>query len=225
MWASEKIHSPGLPADIESFLDLIPENEYCSVRVRRNDWVKNKIEIWRSYLALFNHASKSIVIVCSYFLPGWELLKRLKRAVSRGVEVKIILTHISDVRIAKFAERYLYFWMLKNNIQIYEYQPTVLHAKLAIIDGHWVTIGSYNINNISARASIEINLEVRNKIFAQNAQKQMETIITQDCILITKENYIASNSILQRFWQKISYHIIKILLNLFTFYFKRERKN
>jgi cardiolipin synthase len=188
-WRS-KITVPQLPNDIEVFLNNIPEKEYCSVRIRRNDWVKNKIEIWRSYLELFNHANHSIVIMCSYFLPGWELLKRLKKATKRGVIIKIILTGVSDVMIAKYAERYLYYWMLKNNIQLFEYQPNVLHAKLAIADEHWVTVGSYNINNISARASTEINLDVRNKLFAQKTQMQIEEIIERECIRVTSENYI-----------------------------------
>ena len=222
-WKSKKSLAQ-LPNDIEDFINNIPEKEYCSVRIRRNDWVKNKTEIWRSYLELFNHANHSIVIMCSYFLPGWELLKRLKKASKRGVQIKIILTGVSDVRIAKYAERYLYFWMLKNNIQLFEYQPNVLHAKLAIADGHWVTVGSYNINNISARASTEINLDVRNKLFAQKTQIQIEEIIEQDCIQVTPENYKSTTGFFKRLWQRISYLVINIILKLFTFYFKKEFK-
>ena len=221
-WRSKTNSPTGLPPDIENFLRGIPAKELCSVRVRRNDWVKNKTEIWRSYLQLFNHANHSIVIMCSYFLPGWELLRRLKKASKRGVKVKLVLTGVSDVRIAKFAERYLYYWMLKNNIQLFEYQPNVLHAKLAITDGHWVTIGSYNINNISARASTEINLDVRNKLFAQKTQKQVEEIIERDCILVTKAYYNSTTDIFKRLWQKVSYHVINMILKVFTFYFKRE---
>jgi cardiolipin synthase len=224
MWKPTKSQMIQLPGDTDDFLSHISEKEYCSVRVRRNDWVKNKIEIWRSYLDLFNHANKSIIIMCSYFLPGWELLNRLRKAVNRGVEVKIILTGPTDVRIAKYAERYLYYWMLKNKITLFEYQPTVLHAKLAVTDGHWVTLGSYNINNISARASIEINLDVRNKIFAEKVQKQIEEIIEKDCTLITNENYKARYNFFKRFWQRLAYLAIQLILNLFTFYFKRERQ-
>lgn len=210
------------PADLEQFLAEIPESEYCSVRVRRNDWVKNKVEIWRSYMELFNHANTSIVIMCSYFLPGWELLRRLGKAAKRGVRIKIILTGPTDVQIAKLAERYLYDWMLRNSIEIFEYQPNVLHAKLAVTDGHWVTIGSYNINNISAHASMEINLDIRNKPFAQKVQNLLENIIMNDCIPMTKDNYKSTTNIFKKFWQKAAYHLYRLILNLFTFYFKRE---
>ena len=70
MWKPAHPDIVQIPKDTDEFLAGIPEKEYCSVRVRRNDWVENKIEIWRSYLDLFNHANKSIIIMCSYFLPG-----------------------------------------------------------------------------------------------------------------------------------------------------------
>lgn len=224
MWKYNKPPIIELPNDIEDFLQKIPQTEYCSVRVRQNDWIKNKNEIWRSYFELFNHADKSIIIMCSYFLPGMELLKRLIKAAKRGVQIKIILAGPSDVMIAKYAERYLYNRLLKNNIAIYEYQPNVLHSKLAITDGHWVTLGSYNINNISALASIEVNLDARNKVFAQKVQQQMEEIIERDCTHITSENYEITTGFFMRLRQKISYYFIKIAINLFRFHFKREIK-
>ncbi|HEY8689522.1 MAG TPA: phosphatidylserine/phosphatidylglycerophosphate/cardiolipin synthase family protein, partial [Chitinophagaceae bacterium] len=224
IWKWNKPQIIQLPNDIEDFLQKIPQTEYCSVRVRRNDWIKNKNEIWRSYFELFNHADKSIIIMCSYFLPGMELLKRLSKAAKRGVQIKIILAGPSDVMIAKYAERYLYNRLLKNDIAIYEYQPNVLHAKLAITDGHWVTLGSYNINNISALASIEVNLDVRNKVFANKIQQQMEEIIEQDCISIAPENYKLTSGFFVRLRQKISYYFIKIAINLFRIRFKRQIK-
>jgi cardiolipin synthase len=224
MWENSDEKTIRLPGNIENFLKGISEKEHCSVRVRINDWVHYKNQIWRTYFQLFNHATKSIIIMCSYFLPGWELLRRLSKAANRGVQIKIILAGPCDVRIAKNAERYLYSWMLKNNIEIYEYQPNVLHAKIAVTDGHWITIGSYNINNISAHASIELNLDVRNRLFAQKVQQEMEQIIERDCIRITAENYQATKSFFKTLWQKASYFFIKIMLNLFTFYFKREIK-
>ena len=224
MWKSNKPPIIQLPNDTEDFLQKIPQTEYCSVRVRRNDWIKNKNEIWRSYFELFNHAEKSVIIMCSYFLPGMELLKRLSKAAKRGVQIKIILAGPSDVMIAKYAERYLYNRLLKNNIALYEYQPNVLHAKLAITDGHWVTLGSYNINNISALASIEVNLDVRNKVFAHKVQQQMEEIIEQDCTRITSETHKLNSGFFERLREKISYYFIKIAIIFFRFRFKRQIK-
>lgn len=202
---------------------FLPENlreENCSVRVRRNDWVKGKREIWKTYFNSFNHAEESITIMCSYFLPGSVLRSRLSQAVKRGVKVKVILAGPSDVMLAKYGERYLYEWMLKNGIEIYEYQPSVLHAKIMVTDNHRVTIGSFNVNNVSAYASMELNLDVRNRPFALSVQELMDEIIQNDCIQVKKKSFLPN--IFTRLVQKTSYEIIRVILNLSTFYFKQE---
>jgi cardiolipin synthase len=196
--------------------------ENCSVRIRFNDWVKGNNQIWRTYFNLFNVAEKSITIMCSYFLPGRVLRKRLSLASKRGVKVKLILAGPSDVMLAKYAERYLYRWMLKNDIDIYEYQPSVLHAKMMAVDDHWVTIGSFNVNNISAYASMEMNFDVRNRPFAYSVQQLMDSIIEKDCIQVTKKSPVFNTSFLRKFAQKSSYELIRVILNLSTFYFKQE---
>lgn len=207
---------------IEEFCNAIPENEFHSVRIRQNDWVKRKTEIWKSYFDMFNHAEKQITIMCSYFLPGREFRKLLGKANKKGVKITVILAGPSDVMIAKHAERYLYDWMLENNIEIYEYQETVLHAKIAVSDNHWVTVGSYNVNNISAHASLEMNMDVRNKAFAKEVENELEKILNDHCTRITKENYTSDTNFLRRLWQRFCYGFINNILNLFTFYFKQE---
>ena len=206
----------------QSFVNKEAIEEPCSVRISRNDWVKRNHEIWRTYFNWFNQAEESITVMCSYFLPGSVLRSRLSRAAKRGVKVKVILAGPSDVMLAKYAERYLYSWMLKNSIEIYEYQPTVLHAKMMVVDNHWVTVGSYNINNISTYASLELNLDVRNKPFAQSVQKIMDGMIAHDCIQITERNFMTNATFFKQFIQRGSYELIRLILNLSTFYFKPE---
>lgn len=195
--------------------------EDCLVRIRRNDWVMAKEQIWRSYAGLFRRSQEEIIIMCSYFLPGRVYQKILKRAVERGVQVKVILAGQSDVKIAKHAERYLYRWMLRNGVQVYEYQPTVLHAKVAVIDGLWLTVGSYNINDISAYASIELNLEVRDALLGKELKTTLEDIIAKDCIHITKEKAVGLFS-WAHFKQLLSFYFIRFILKLTTFYFKQQ---
>ena len=199
-----------------------PKENFCSVKVSRNDWVKGKREVWKTYFSLFNRAEESITIMCSYFLPGRILIKRLIFAAKRGVKVKLILAGPSDVMLAKHAERYLYPRMLKYGIEIYEYQPSVLHVKMMNVDNHWMTIGSYNVNNVSAYASMELNLDVRNRPFALSVQKLMDNIMTNECIGVTEKNFITNATFFKRLLQKGSYEIIRVVLNLSTFYFKRE---
>ena len=171
---------------------------------------------------MFNRAEKRITIMCSYFLPGRTFRKKISRAVKKGVTVKVILAGTSDIKIAKHAERFLYDWLLKNNVGIYEYQETVLHAKVAAFDSSCVTIGSYNINNISAYASLELNMDIKDNRFARHTEKELNDILTNHCKQITRDNYASSTHFFRRLWQRICYHFINNVLNLFTFYFKQE---
>jgi cardiolipin synthase len=193
------------------------------VRMRRNDWVRRKNEISAMYIEMFRHSKSHITILCSYFLPGRIIRRLLKHASRRGVKIKIITAGPTDVKVAKFAERWWYDWLLRNKIELYEYQPKILHAKVAACDGEWVTIGSYNINNISAYASIELNLEVRNSHFAAGLEKILQEIIDRDCIKITEETHLQSKNIVKQFVRWCSYQFIRAVFYLFTFYFKQHR--
>ena len=196
--------------------------EECLVRVRRNDWVRRKNQISRSYLEMFRKAESHITIMSSYFLPGRVFRRNMAFAAKRGVKIKVITAGTSDIALAKHAERYLYRRMLKLNIELYEYQPNVLHAKLSTYDSKFVTAGSYNVNNLSAYASIELNLDIQNKPFAEKVEKTLAEIMEQDCILITEKEFEKHNTFIKRIWQRICYEIIRFLFFLFTFYFRQR---
>ena len=209
-------------SDVDEFCNSIVKEERQMVRVRQNDWVKRKSEVYNSYRLLFAQANESITIMCSYFLPGRTYRKLLSRASARGVKVKVILAGKSDVAVSKNAERYLYDWLLRKNIEIYEFEPTVLHAKMSVADREMVTIGSFNVNNISAYASLELNLDVKSKEFASHIHEVMDEVIAKDCKSVTVENYKSSTNIFRKLWQKICYTFVNAMLTLFTFYFKQE---
>ncbi len=197
-------------------------DETCLVRMRRNDWVNRKNEISATYSEMFRNAQSHITILCSYFLPGKVIRRLLSNAAKRGVEIKVITAGRSDIMMAKHAERWLYDWLLRNNISLYEYQPAVLHAKIAVCDGEWVTIGSYNLNDISAYASIELNLDVRNAAFAAGVEQTLERIMQHECIPITKEKNTETNNLVKQFIRWSSYKFIRLVFNLVTFYYKRK---
>ena len=198
------------------------ESETSLSRIRRNDWVRSKNEISTTYKQILETAEKEITIICSYFIPGSKAKKLLKFAINKGVKVRLILASQSDVPIAKSAERWMYDWLLRKNVEIYEYQPTVLHAKMCVVDEKFVTIGSYNINNISAYASIELNIDIKNENFAKEVNQNLDTIIKDNCIQITTEIYHKTNTIFKQFYHWVSYRIFRIVFFLFTFYFKRQ---
>lgn len=197
--------------------------ETSRIRMRRNDWVRRKNEISATYIEMFRNAQSHITILCSYFLPGKIIRKLLRNAAKRGVTIKVIVTDRSDIMLAKHAERWLYDWLLRNNIELFEYQPAVLHAKIAVCDSKWLTIGSYNINNLSAYASIELNLDVHNANFASGVEQTLTTIIQNECVAINKEKHIQTNNVLKQFIRWASYQILRIIFYMLTFYYKQKK--
>lgn len=212
-----------LPNTTREWILQIPKSEWRSVRVRRNDWLKNKMQIWKSYFNLFSHATKNITIMGSYFLPGLRLQRALAKAARRGVNVKVILTGRSDVLITKAAERYLYDWMLRCGIRIYEYQPSILHAKLAVVDGRWLTLGSFNINRISTYAGIELNVEIRNRQFADTVDRELDEIINTKCLAVNETYPPVAFPVLSKLMSTLAFRLINMLIFLFTFYVRQER--
>lgn len=200
---------------------IIANKINCPVRIRRNDWVKNLNQISASYMEMLRNAEKEITLMSSYFIPSSFFRRELTRALQRGLKIRLILAGRSDVGIAKNAERYLYRWALRNGIEIYEYKFNILHGKIAAADQRQVTLGSYNINDISARASIEMNIDVEDATFSKSVTAELEKIIMNECIQVADEAY--RRNLFDQFMQWLSYEIYKITFTLFTFYFKKEK--
>jgi cardiolipin synthase len=197
----------------------------CPVRVRRNDWVNRRGQVSRSYLELLRNAKEEVVIMSSYFLPGRAIRRSLRQAARRGVTINLILAGVSDVPIAKHAERYMYRYLLGNGVRIHEYRRNVLHGKIAVQDGRWVTIGSYNVNNISAYASVELNLDIDDAGFGANARNTLRKIIDEDCVMISAEDYRTRYHLPARLLQQGSYLLFRIVFFLFTFYFRQHHRD
>ena len=206
----------------EAILLTIAAENQSAVRMRENDWVRKKDEISKTYIQMIDHAQSYVLIFCSYFLPDLYLRKRMSQAVKRGVKIRVITAGRSDVILTKPAERWLYDWLLRNGIELHEYQTNILHSKLAICDDEWMTIGSYNINSISAYASIELNVDVLNPAFVKKVRQELEAIIADECMCVSAEVHAKTNNIFKQFIRWLSYQFIRMVIYLFTFYFKQR---
>lgn len=222
LWTKSAIAFKQVPADAEPAYPILMEE--CLVRVRRNDWVRKQNQISISYSEMFSRATEQIIIMSSYFLPGRVMRKKIVAASKRGVNIKLVLTGNSDVMIVKYAERYIYHWVFKNKITIFEYQKNVLHSKLSLYDDKWVTVGSYNMNFISAFASIELNLDVANEHFAKTVKMTIDNIIKEDCIEVMECDFKAKYNFFHKIIHRVSYDFIQLVFFLFTFYFKPRNK-
>lgn len=208
---------------LKKHIQPVSLDEECMVRIRRNDWVHRKTQITSSYFDMFRKAKSHITIMSSYFIPGILFQQQLERACKRGIQVKLILAGTSDIRLSKHAERYIYGWLFRHKIKVYEYQKSVLHGKLATCDNEWATIGSYNVNNISAFASIELNLDVQDVAFASRLQQRLDDIIAHDCIEVTEEDYRTKFNLPHKVAQWTAYSIVRVLFYLFTFYWRQGK--
>ncbi len=194
------------------------------VRIRRNDWIWHHNEISNTYIHLLRKARVDILIVCSYFIPGRALRRVMSRATANGVRVRVVLTGHSDIAIAKYAERWLYDWMWRNRMEIYEYQGRILHGKVTLCDSEWLTVGSYNINNISTYASIELNVDIQDPELTQSVRKRFETLMLEECIRIDEHWRARHYSIPERLFRWAAFQTIALIFRLFTFYFKRQSR-
>lgn len=221
-WDGFKINKKSTNTNEISVGDKLNTNETALCKFSRNDWVLMKNEISTTYKEIFENAEQQITIICSYFIPGRSIRKQLRIAIKNGVKIRLILASQSDVKVAKSAERWMYDWLLRKKIEIYEYQPTVLHAKMCVADESFVTIGSYNINDISAYASIELNIDIKDCEFAKKVTQTLDTIINEDCIKITAANYQKTNTVFKKLYCWACYKIFRMVFFLFTFYFTQQ---
>lgn len=185
------------------------------VKLMLNDNFRGINQISNEYKIALTKSKDEIVIMASYFLPGIGLRRRLKKASERGARVIVILSGFSDVKLFKRASNYLYDWMIRNQITIYEYLPAVVHAKVAVVDGRWCTLGSYNLNHLSEYMSIEANVAIENQDFCKIIRDELWERINNDSKLIEPAMYHTDKKLLGRILDLISYQLITIGMKLY----------
>lgn len=127
--------------------------------------------IRRAYLQAFQTAREQILITNSYFVPDNDIRRALTAAAKRGVRVALILAGKSDVVFLQLASRHFYQELLASGVELYEWNRTVLHAKTAVVDEDWSTVGSYNLNWRSHFHNLECNLVIHDKATALALEK------------------------------------------------------
>jgi cardiolipin synthase len=149
--------------------------------VRDNFRQRRAIE--RSYVEAIRRARERIDIACPYFYPGRAFLRALRRAAARGVRVRLLMQGKIDYRIAALAARVLYDEMRAHGIQVYEYTPAFLHAKVALVDRQWATVGSSNIDPLSLLLNLEANVVLLDETFADSLAQHLERAFTESTLI------------------------------------------
>lgn len=176
--------------DLEDGLE--PELGQCGEQraaflVRDNLWHRTDIE--EAYLTAIRQARSEILIASSYFFPGLAFRHALAEAAARGVRVLLLLQGRVEYRLLHYASRALYGTLLESGIEIHEYHKSFLHAKVAVIDGAWATVGSSNIDPLSLLLAREANLMVDDRRFASELRSSLQAAMDAGAVQVGKESW------------------------------------
>ena len=142
---------------------------------------RHRADIERHYRAAIRSARKQVLIANAYFFPGYRLLRELRRAAQRGVEVHLILQGEPDMPIVKKAAELLYDHLQRDGVQVHEYCKRPLHGKVAVIDDEWSTVGSSNLDPLSLSLNLEANVVIRDRAFADCLRGRLRHLIDHEC--------------------------------------------
>lgn len=169
----------------------------CMVAIIDNRELRKRWAIRRAYTKAINAARETIHITNAYFLPDRGVRRALEKAVKRGVDVKVIVPARSDVRAIEYAGEYMYGRLIRKGIEVLRWMPAMMHAKTAVIDRQWSTIGSYNLDNRSLLYNLEAIAVILDREVGRSMQQRFE-VDADNCEPLTIELYGK-----RRWWRRL----------------------
>jgi cardiolipin synthase len=160
--------------------------ERAALLVRDN--LRHRRSIEAAYLAAMRSAAREIVLANAYFLPGRRFRTALVQAARRGVRVTLLLQG-HEYPLLHDATRALYGMLLAAGVEIREYRRSFLHAKVAVVDGHWATVGSSNIDPLSLLLAQEANVVAEDRRFAAELRAALQGAMDQGSVVIEKTSW------------------------------------
>ncbi|WP_338743993.1 cardiolipin synthase ClsB [Pseudomonas putida] len=187
--ASKRLMSPVLqpPSAVRPVTQ--PAGASTAVLVERDNGLRST-DIENHYLQAFRGAKQRIVVANAYFFPGYRLMRELRNAARRGVEVRLILQGQPDMRWVRALSRLLYNYLLRDGVMIHEYCQRPLHGKVALVDDEWATVGSSNLDPLSLSFNLEANLFIRDRAFNQQLNQHLQALASEQCKPVTLERMI-----------------------------------
>jgi len=182
----------------------------------QRDNLRHRNRIERAYRRAIACARDDIIIANAYFIPGRKLRRALILAAQRGVRVRLLLQGRYENFMQYHAARPVYGALLAAGVEIYEYAPSFLHAKVAVIDAHgkrpWATVGSSNLDPLSLLLAREANIMVRNAAFAQTLYLRMEQAITHGSTPLDAQHYLQNRPWHVRALDRIAFGLMRAAL-------------
>ncbi|MDB5750182.1 MAG: cardiolipin synthetase (Cardiolipin synthase)-like protein [Ramlibacter sp.] len=167
LWrAVDMPHTPAPPVPSHGEPDAL-----AALLLRDN--LRFRVGIERAYLRAIGRARQEIIIANAYFVPGGRIRRALVQAAQRGVRVSLLLQGRYEYFMQYYAARPVFGALLQAGVEIHEYAPSFLHAKVAVIDGHWATVGSSNLDPLSFLLAREANVVVDDRRFAARLRERL----------------------------------------------------
>ncbi len=177
------------------------------------DNLRHRNDIEQAYLAAIRTAKREIIIANSYFFPGMRFRRALIAAAGRGVRVTLLLQARVEYRLLHYAIRALYGQLLQAGISIQEYHRSFLHAKVAVIDDRWATVGSSNIDPYSLLMAREANIFVRDPYFADQLRLELVQMIDAGARPVPPQKWKARPRVLRAInW--VAYGIVRLMMGV-----------
>jgi cardiolipin synthase len=177
------------------------------------DNLRHRRDIEHAYLAAIRIARREIIIANSYFFPGIRFRRALVAAAQRGVKVTLLLQGKVEYILLHFASRALYGQLLEGGVVIQEYHRSMLHAKVAVVDDHWATVGSSNIDPYSLLMAREANVFVRDGRFNSELKAQLVEMIEAGSRQVISDEWQRLPR-LQRVAIWVAYGIVRVAMGL-----------
>ena len=154
------------------------------------DNVRHRSHIERTYRKAIGAARHDIIVASAYFFPGLRLRRALVTAARRGVRVRLLLQGQYEYFVPYRAARQLYGQLITAGVEIHEYHASFLHAKVAVVDGKWLTVGSSNLDPFSLLLAREANVVAHNPPLAQTLQASLINAIEQGATRVDTQAYL-----------------------------------
>ncbi|MBI1964878.1 MAG: cardiolipin synthase ClsB [Betaproteobacteria bacterium] len=180
------------------------------------DNLRHRRDIEEAYLAAIAGARSEILIANSYFFPGQSFRRALTEAAARGVRVALLLQGRVEYALLHYASRALYGSFLDAGIEIHEYHRSFLHAKVAVVDGHWATVGSSNIDPFSLLLAREANLVIQDDGFAGELRASLLKAMAEGATLLRRERW-KEQPLTLRTATWMSYGLARFLTGVFAY--------
>jgi cardiolipin synthase len=180
-------HAPRLP----------PRGSQRAAFVVRDN-LRHRRDIEDAYLEAIGTAKQEIIIASAYFFPGIRFRRALVSAASHGVRVVLLLQGRVEYVLLHYASRALYGTLLEAGVEIYEYHRSFLHAKVAVVDGHWATVGSSNIDPFSLLLAREANVVAEDRRFAAELRASLRAAIERGARVVGKTRWFR-----QPLWRRL----------------------